>query len=318
MSKNDAEINRLSLKYDEISGLLSNARDSMNRAWSDRKSKEDFQQYYWEQLGKTREDMNYEHERMQNEYSESQQIWDDYKRFRDHNNQDIENLKGVADNVAYKMRDAFESASHAFQYGDRADAPSFSAEGHRYKSELEDINDQIRSLGQQVKDARYRAEQSTGIVDNSRFKRAQAEFKSVKEKHQRSREEYFQAKAYHEREKQKFDGFKAELEQIKKQQTSRVNELNAFRKIRRQVAQSILLAHRHDWSQIIEKASRGKRRVQSEENGMTVKVLAGYSRKYDKPTTDILVIDHEDNEFHYHAVYDENGVEIYSGLRKNH
>lgn len=201
----------------------------MNSAWQDRKTKEEYQQRCWERLNKSRDEMNFAHGQMQHEYEASQRIWAEYKSFRDYNNQKIENLKSTADHLAYNMRDAFERASNAYNYGDKSDAPSFAAEGKRYRSELEGINSQIRQLGQEVKDARYRTEQNAQTPNNSRFKRAQREFQDAKSVQENAKREYSEAKQRHESLKLQFDALKLELEQTKQQQKTRIEILRSRR-----------------------------------------------------------------------------------------
>ncbi|MFF2842516.1 hypothetical protein [Paenarthrobacter sp. NPDC057981] len=63
---------------------------------------------------------------------------------------------------------------------------------------------------------------------------------------------------------------------------------------------------------------RGKRDIQFEENGIKVLVKNGYSRKFDKYTTDVILVDHASPEEHLHLIYDENGSEIHNMWTKNH
>ncbi|MBT2568552.1 hypothetical protein J7I84_19035 [Arthrobacter sp. ISL-85] len=60
------------------------------------------------------------------------------------------------------------------------------------------------------------------------------------------------------------------------------------------------------------------RDVQFEQGGVKVLVQNGYSRKFDKYTTDVIVIDPARRGEHLHVVYDENGAEIHNKWTKNH
>jgi hypothetical protein len=65
------------------------------------------------------------------------------------------------------------------------------------------------------------------------------------------------------------------------------------------------------------KAQRG-RDVQFKQDGITVKVQNGYSRKYDRYTTDIILIDPGRPGEHLHYVLDEDGNEIHQAWTANH
>lgn len=65
------------------------------------------------------------------------------------------------------------------------------------------------------------------------------------------------------------------------------------------------------------KAQRG-RDVQFESDGIKVLVKSGYSRKFDRYTTDIILIDPGRRGEHLHYVLDENGNEIHKEWTRNH
>jgi hypothetical protein len=64
-------------------------------------------------------------------------------------------------------------------------------------------------------------------------------------------------------------------------------------------------------------AQRG-RDVQFESDGILVKVKNGYSRKFDRYTTDIILIDPGRPGEHLHYVLDDNGKEIHKRWTPNH
>lgn len=65
------------------------------------------------------------------------------------------------------------------------------------------------------------------------------------------------------------------------------------------------------------KAQRG-RDVQFKQDGITVKVKNGYSKKFDRYTTDIILIDPGRVGEHLHIVLDEDGGEIHQAWTENH
>lgn len=114
-------------------------------------------------------------------------VWDDYHRIRDTNNMCITELKSRADSLAYQMKAAFQKASEEYNFGDRSLAPGYSAEGNRYKTELDSLNTRISSLGAEVKNARLRAE-SCGCQDSSAFHNAKARFEETKKEQEQAQE----------------------------------------------------------------------------------------------------------------------------------
>jgi len=58
--------------------------------------------------------------------------------------------------------------------------------------------------------------------------------------------------------------------------------------------------------------TRGKRDLQYQEDGITVKVKNGYSRDGDDYTTDIILIDPGRPGEHLHIVFDSRGNEIFN------
>lgn len=65
------------------------------------------------------------------------------------------------------------------------------------------------------------------------------------------------------------------------------------------------------------KAQRG-RDTQFESHGIKVRVKNGYSRRFDRYTTDIVLIDPRRPSEHLHLVLDDNGNEIHNQWTKNH
>lgn len=96
-------------KYKDAKDRASVAYDIMQTAWVERSS--------------AREKMNREFETMQRASDNYREVWDRYKYIRDCNNSRIESLRYEADREHEMMKNCFDQASAAYEYGSKSEAP---------------------------------------------------------------------------------------------------------------------------------------------------------------------------------------------------
>lgn len=179
----DAELDRLHAEQDQAY----KERQETYQRWH---SRLDEQNCLYEKKEASKKACDDARVRMNDAYNELHRydsVWDEYHRIRDTNNACITSLKSRADSLAYQMKNAFQRASDEYNFGDKSLAPEYSAEGKRYKAEVESLNDKISSLGAEVKNARLKAE-ACGRRDSSAFHNAKARFEEAKKEQERAQE----------------------------------------------------------------------------------------------------------------------------------
>lgn len=150
-------------------------------------------------LDEARAEMNREYE----ELHRYDYIWDEYNRIKEMNNPRIEALKARADYLAGQMKDAFQRASDAYNYGSKSLAPGYSAEGKQYKSELKIVNAEVKELCSEVKSAKRRAEQYQ--TNPAVFRAAQTRFRAAESAHNTAKSRLNDYVAETNRLKEKFE-----------------------------------------------------------------------------------------------------------------
>lgn len=157
------------------------------------------QQDTWKELCRVKKIMNQEFEALQAARVQTDAVWKEYKRIRDYNNQRISMLKPQADEMYRRMSVAFEAASNAYNFGSKADAAAYSAEGRSYQEQLKYLNSEIRSLAQAVTDAKQSAQSHGSPASNSAFRSAQEEYRRAKVAHLTAQDAFNCAKSERER-----------------------------------------------------------------------------------------------------------------------
>lgn len=173
------------------------------------------QQSAWEKFKHARDEMNLAFNSMQSANVQNDSVWNEYKRLRDSNNSQIDRLKEQADSLYQNMHNAFSRATDAYSYGDKADAKMYSNEGKSYQSQLKAINDRIRLLGQEVKNARHHAEMYDTKKESSIFNNAQKTFQNAKAEHKSAEAAFQSANAERKRLYAKFQSLDADYKQKK-------------------------------------------------------------------------------------------------------
>jgi len=142
-------------------------------------------------------------------YESQQAEWDSYKSRRDAISREIDAARARADSLHSQMSAAFDRASDAFNYGDKAAAPSYAAEGRAYKSQLEAANNEVKRLINEVKsmprpsgDFQYYKNQ----YDNAKCAHdsVKLRYRAVKQAHESAKSAFEAAKAAHARAKEAF------------------------------------------------------------------------------------------------------------------
>jgi hypothetical protein len=188
----------------------------------------------WQRRASTKDEMNREFERMQSERDRNNSVWDAYKRVRDDNNSRIESLKHQADDVYRSMVNCFERASEAFKFGDKSAAPGYSAEGKQYQARLNELNNEIRRLGAEVKAARAGADSHAGGSNASSFNGAKVRFESAKREHQSAETAFKEAKRRAEAARAVFEQSKVENKRAQETFKRRLEQVKRENRMRRE------------------------------------------------------------------------------------
>lgn len=199
------------------------AKESANRAY-------DVMQTAWQELCSAREEMNREYEALQYSSNHNREIWDEYGRIRDRNNARIESLRYEADREHELMKDCFERASEAYQYGDKSEAPIYSAEGHEHKDRRDELNAEVGMLIQEIHDAKTNAELRASKTDSSAFRRAKEAFNIAKSRHESAKNEFKRLKAERDRYKAEFDSAQEEHVRLKEELQRKITEVKSDNK----------------------------------------------------------------------------------------
>lgn len=192
-----------------------NAWDKYNEVKESCKTAKDDMQTAWDELTSARDEMNREYAAIQLAHDYSRETWDAYGRVRDANNAEIERLRTEADAEHSEMASCFERAKDCYEYGDRAEAPVWSQRGHEHKARRDELNDRIRELGREVKDAKSDAKLRALRANSSSFKAAKEAFEAAKDRHKTARTEYLEQKMRRNRLKTEFEAAQEEYLQLK-------------------------------------------------------------------------------------------------------
>lgn len=206
-------------------------KQSAWEAYSDAKScanaAHDIMQSAWEERCSAREEMNREFETMQRASENYREVWDEYGRIRDANNARIESLRYEADSEHQMMKDCFERASAAYEYGDKSEAPIYAAEGHEHKDRRDEFNEEVGVLIQEIRDAKANAEWRAPKTDSSAFHRAKDIFNDAKARHESAKSDFMRLKAERDRRKTEFDFAKEEHARLKEEFQAKLAEVKA-------------------------------------------------------------------------------------------
>lgn len=134
--------------------------------------------------------MNRELEAMQRENDNYRKVWDEYGRIRDYNNSRIESLRYEADREHGMMKDCFDQASAAYEYGSKAEAPIYASEGHEHKDRRDELNEEVKALIQEIQDAKANAKYHVPKIDSSAFHSAKERFESARSRHEFAQAEF--------------------------------------------------------------------------------------------------------------------------------
>ena len=197
--------------------------DARNRA----NEAHDRMQSAWDQRVAAREEMNREFESMQQSKDSRDAIWADFNRLCQENSSRIEQLRQEADMEHEMMKNCFDSASAAYEYGNKADAPMYASEGHMHKDRRDDLNVEVGRLIQEINNAKANAKWQTSSSHGNSFQSAKSNFNSAKMLHESAETEFKNAKAERDAYKAEFDSAQAEFERLKNEYQRKLNEIKA-------------------------------------------------------------------------------------------
>ena len=181
----------------------------------------------WEERCSAREEMNREYESMQHSSDNYREVWGEYSRIRDANNSRIESLRYEADSEHQMMKDCFEQASAAYEYGDKSEAPGYAAQGHEHKDRRNELNEEVGRLIQEIRNAKEAAECRAPKTDSSAFRRAKEVFSSAKSCHESAEAEFKRLKAERDRAKAKFNSAQEEFIHLRDEFQKKLAEVKA-------------------------------------------------------------------------------------------
>ena len=196
------------------------AKDRASAAYS-------IMQSAWEERCSAREEMNREYESMQHSSDNYREVWGEYSRIRDANNSRIESLRYEADSEHQMMKDCFEQASAAYEYGDKSEAPGYAAQGHEHKDRRNELNEEVGRLIQEIRNAKEAAECRAPKTDSSAFRRAKEVFSSAKSCHESAEAEFKRLKAERDRAKAEFNSAQEEFVHLRDEFQKRLAEVKA-------------------------------------------------------------------------------------------
>ena len=181
----------------------------------------------WEERCSAREEMNREYESMQHSSDNYREVWGEYSRIRDANNSRIESLRYEADSEHQMMKDCFEQASAAYEYGDKSEAPGYAAQGHEHKDRRNELNEEVGRLIQEIRNAKEAAECRAPKTDSSAFRRAKEVFSSAKSCHESAEAEFKRLKAERDRAKAEFNSAQEEFIRLRDEFQKKLAEVKA-------------------------------------------------------------------------------------------
>ena len=187
----------------------------------------------WKERSVARDTMNRAFEKMKSANSSHDSVWSDYGRIRDENNARIDELRREADREHQSMIDCFSRASNEYEYGDKSMASSYSQEGRDHKERRNELNDEIKRLCQEVKDAKQDAMLRAPKTDNSDFKAAKQQYELAKARHEAAEAEFKLFKSKRDELKSEFDYLQGEYKRIKSEFEERLEKVKAENKGKR-------------------------------------------------------------------------------------
>lgn len=203
MSK-DPELSRLKSEMDRLFELKQSAYQEMKQAGEARTRAKDNLDASWERVESAREDMN-------SAFEDRQRDWDNFKSELARLSHAIDEASRNAEYYHERMKASYEEAHNAYEYGDRASAPGYSAEAQEYR--------ELRDYHNEEKRALIDERRSLEKPSDTNFNYYKAVYERTKREHEREQSEYHAIKDTHERAKANFEDAKI----------AHANALSAFR-----------------------------------------------------------------------------------------
>ena len=200
-------------KYVDARNRANEAYDKMQSAWGQRVA--------------AREEMNREFESMQQSKDSRDAIWADFNRLCQENSSRINQIRREADMEHEMMKNCFDSASAAYEYGNKADAPMYASEGHAHKDRRDSLNAEVGRLIQEINNAKANAKWQTSGLCGSSFQSAKSNFNNAKMLHESAGAEFKSAKAERDAYRAEFDSAQAEFERLRDACQRKLNEIKA-------------------------------------------------------------------------------------------
>lgn len=200
--------------------LYQEAREAASRA-------HDALETAWKELCSARDAMNRAFEEMRAARDQRNEVWGEYGRIRDENNARIDELRREADREHREMVDCFTRASSEYEFGDKAMASAYSQEGKEHRERRDSLNEQVKELCQEIKDAKRDAELRTSKADSSDYQAARRRFEVAKSSHEAAQSEFKYLASKRDTLKAEFDSLNAEHKRLKGEFQERLAKVKA-------------------------------------------------------------------------------------------
>ena len=155
------------------------------------------------------------------------EVWAAFRQSRDYYGSCIDSLRQKADAEHQAMRECFDQASRAYECGDKAMAPKYSAEGHEHRVRRNELNARIGQLCRKIKEMRQDAERRAPKLDYSTFDAAKAKYEQAKVANQEAQACFKLLESQSRQAKEEFDKAKAAHRQAQAALRSRLSKSRA-------------------------------------------------------------------------------------------
>lgn len=228
----NSQYERLKARHDEAYSRKQQAYREQQTAWQNYQSIRDATSRAFETMQSARAEMEQSWTQLQSVRERNDCSWSEYKQTLSRNNAQIDRLKDAADQAHCNMREAFDSASRAYDSHDGAAAKSYAEDGHSYQAERDRLNAEVRALIEENKTARFSAGAYDSEVQQAkeiharahdRFIAARTEFRRLKDRQDQAKTEqkraannFHEAKNNFQQAKDDLDAFKAKQHEDKR------------------------------------------------------------------------------------------------------
>ena len=214
---NDYDFNELRTEEREAYKLKQSLWNKFTEAREGARNAYDAMQEAWLERSRTREIMNHEYETARYADEHQRAIWDHYHQLRKELNEEIEILRAKSNAAHCEMKTYFRLANQSAEKGEKELADMYMEKRDEFKKERDEINNRVRELCLEIKEARQEAEWHAPREYNPALQKARSDFEKAKEFHIRRTGDFKYLKSERDRLQLEFEAAKKEHEQIKEE-----------------------------------------------------------------------------------------------------